>query len=62
MAGTILHAARKAKNYTQSDVAEKAHISRAGYSNIEKGKRQPSVKAAKRIAAVLDIEWTECFI
>ena len=61
MDSTILQSARKTKNYTQSYVAQKAHISRAGYSNIENGKRQPSVKVAKRIADVLELDWTVLF-
>jgi len=53
--------ARKAKGMTQEDVANKAGTTRAGYCNIELGKRQPSVKLAKKIGSVLDVDWTKFF-
>lgn len=61
MKESILRSARIAKGYTQAKVADEAGISQGGYTNIENGKRQPSVDAAKRIAAVLDIEWSKIF-
>lgn len=36
-------------------------ISRAGYANIENGKRLPSVPVAKKIAAVLGFDWTRFY-
>jgi len=42
---------------TQEEVASRAGISRGAYSNIENGKRDPSVSMAKRIASVLDFDW-----
>ncbi len=53
--------ARKEKGMTQGDVADKARMTRASYCNIELGKRVPSVKLAKRIATVLDVDWTKFF-
>lgn len=52
---------RKEKGLSQKDVAEAAEINQAAYSNIEKGKRNPSVKTAKKIAAVLGFDWIEFF-
>lgn len=56
-----LKSARKKCGLTQREVADKTGLARASYSNIEKGKRKPSVSAAKRIAAVLGFDWTEFF-
>lgn len=46
---------------TQEEVAFKAGISRGAYSNIENGKRDPSVSMAKRIAAALNFDWNIFF-
>ncbi|MDF2685233.1 MAG: helix-turn-helix family protein [Clostridia bacterium] len=43
---------------TQADVANAAKISRTAYTNIENGKRNPEVNTAKKIAEVLDFDWT----
>ena len=61
MKKSILHNARKSKGYSQSYIASEIGISRAGYTNIENEKRQPSVKVAKKIAQILDIDWTVLF-
>lgn len=45
---------------TQQAVADATNIKRASYSNIENGRREPSVVVAKRISNVLDFDWT-CF-
>lgn len=42
---------------TQEQVAILAGISRSAYANIEAGKRNPSVTAAKKIAAALKFDW-----
>lgn len=52
---------------TQNDVSKRAGISRSGYSNIENGKRNPSVQTAKKIAKVLGFNWAiflkvDCFV
>jgi len=52
---------RKAAGLTQKDVANKAGVSRAAYSNIEIGARRPSVENAKKIAAVLGFPWTRFY-
>ena len=52
---------RTEKNLTQEQVSRKADISRAAYSNIENGARNPSVETAKKIAKVLKFKWTKFF-
>lgn len=52
---------------TQSQVALLANISRSAYSNIEIGKRDPSVTTAKKIAKALGFDWElffeeKCFV
>lgn len=49
---------RYTKEMTQAKVAEAAGIERASYTMIETGARRPSVEVAKRIAKVLDFDWT----
>ena len=48
---------RRAKRLTQADVANACGISKAALSNIESGKRRPSVPLAKKLAAVLGVDW-----
>jgi len=57
----FLKEARKSKGLKQKDVADAVGISCAAYSNIEIGKRDPSVKLAKKIALLLGLDWTEFF-
>ena len=57
----IIIKARKNKGYTQKQVAELAKVSEEYISLIESGKRKPSVKVAKKLGAVLDIQWTIFF-
>ena len=52
---------RKKKNLTMREVGLMANISESMYSLIENGKRRPSVDVAKRIAAVLNFDWTLFF-
>jgi len=52
---------RKENGMTQEEAAEKTDIKRASYSNIENGKRRPSVEAAKRIAGLFGFDWTRFF-
>ena len=42
---------------TQEEVAKAAAVSQPSYANIESGRRAPSVKTAKRIAAALGFDW-----
>lgn len=57
----IVIQARKNKGYTQKQVAELSKVSEEYISLIESGKRKPSVKVAKKLGAVLDIQWTIFF-
>lgn len=57
----IVIKARKNKGYTQKQVAELSKVSEEYISLIESGKRKPSVKVAKKLGAVLGIQWTIFF-
>lgn len=46
---------------SQEEVARLAGIHRGSYSNIEIGKRSPSVRLAKKIAVALGFDWTLFF-
>lgn len=46
---------------SQTELAETAGVSLSLVRKIEYGQRKPSVKVAKRIAAVLGFDWTEFF-
>lgn len=52
---------RKRTGKSQEEIALEVGISRAGYANIENGKRTPSVPVAKKIAAVLGFDWTRFY-
>lgn len=52
---------RKSQGLRQIDLAQAANISQSLVVKIEQGERKPSVKVAKRIAAVLGFDWTEFF-
>lgn len=52
---------RKKSGKTHQEVAEEAGISRPYYSQIENGKRKPSVKTAKAIALTLGFSWTKFY-
>lgn len=60
---SLLISKRKQLGLTQQDVVEKTGsiITRQYYGMIEKGERRPSVDVAKKIAEVLDIDWTIFF-
>ena len=53
-----LIAIRKKAGYSQKEVADQIHIAQPSYCNIEKGKRNPNPKTAKRIAELLGFQWT----
>ena len=57
----IVIQARKNKGYTQKNVADMAKITEEYISLIESGKRKLSVKVAKKLGAILDIQWTIFF-
>jgi putative transcriptional regulator len=53
---------RIAKNLTQEQLAEKSGISRAYYTNIELGNKNPSFAVAVKIKSVLDYKDDEIFL
>ncbi len=46
---------------SQADVAERCGISQQALSAIELGKKRPSVKLAKLLAAELGFDWTRFY-
>ncbi|UHA75610.1 helix-turn-helix transcriptional regulator [Paenibacillus sp. 481] len=46
---------------TQIEVAQLSLIQRSSYSNIERGRRDPSVSVAKRIGQALGFQWQRFF-
>ena len=56
-----LYIIRKQKNFTMAKVANEAKISESYYSMIENGNRGVSVTTAKKIAEVLDFDWTRFY-
>ena len=56
-----LQKVRTAKGYTQEQLASEVGVIRQTISEIECGRNKPSVKVAKKIAEVLDIDWTNFF-
>ena len=56
-----IRALRKAKGLRQTDLAQAVGVSQPVITKLERGERKPSVKVAKRIAAVLDFDWTDFF-
>lgn len=52
---------RKEKGLTVRKIAELVGITQGGYTHIELGHRNPSVSTAKKIANILDFDWTEFF-
>lgn len=53
--------ARKNLGYTQDDVAKLIKTSRVAYNRIERGKMNPSIPVAKKIGAVVGIEWPDLY-
>lgn len=58
---TKLLTARKQVGLSQKKVADAAKITKGGYTNIELGRRDPSLKVAFRIATVLGKTVDELF-
>lgn len=52
---------REMTGMSQEDLAEEVGLTQVMVSYIENGTRRPSVETAKRIAKVLNIDWTEFF-
>lgn len=56
-----LKKAREDAKMTQIELAEKCGVIRQTISEIEVGRNKPSVKLAKAIADVLNLQWEEFF-
>lgn len=52
---------RLLQGLSQSALADLADVSLSLVRKVEYGQRKPSVKVAKKIAAVLKFDWTEFF-
>lgn len=52
---------REENSLTHNNVAVMTGISRAYYTQIETGARNPRVETAKKIATVLNFDWTIFF-
>lgn len=52
---------RKELGLSQKQVADKCGIKQGYYSRIERGIHTPSVALAKKLANILQINWTEFF-
>jgi len=57
--GRNVRATRKTKGWTQEQLAFEAGIKRAYLSEIESGKRNPSLEVVEKIALALDIDVRE---
>lgn len=57
----IIKTARKQARKSQSDISKEIGITQAAFSLIETGRRRPSVDLAKRLGAVLGVDWTLFF-
>ncbi len=53
---------RAAREWTQADLAERVNVSRQTINAIEKGKFDPSLPIAFRIARVFDLAIEEIFL
>ncbi len=56
-----LYDLRKKSQYSQEQLANEVGVSRQMINLIENGKRRPSPKVAKKIAEILNFEWTKFF-
>ena len=58
---TFIKDMRQKEQLKQAQLAKLIGVSPSYLSLIERGKRRPSVEAAKRIGAVLGFDWTLFF-
>ncbi|MBQ9252277.1 MAG: helix-turn-helix transcriptional regulator [Clostridia bacterium] len=58
MKETDLRRIRTKAGKSQEEVSKAAGISRAAYTNIENGKRRPSVGVAQKLGKTLGFDWT----
>lgn len=56
-----LQMVRTTKGLTQEQLADKVGVVRQTISEIECGRKKPSVELAKKIGKVLKIKWTNFF-
>lgn len=54
-------AIRMSSKMTQKQIAKLSGVSRTTITEIENGNSNPSVEKAKKIAAILDFDWTKFF-
>lgn len=54
-----LVALRKAKDISQRDLAKTIGVSQAQVAELERGKRQPTIEVAERIARALEVNLAE---
>lgn len=54
--GENVRKARKAKGLSQEDLALEAEMKRSYVSDLERGTRNPSVRAVGRLASALNVE------
>ena len=52
---------RAIKGLTQEQLAEKVGISRTHVTRIERGNIKPSIRVAKRLATVLNVDWRDFY-
>ena len=52
---------RAMKGLTQEQLAEKVGISRTHVTRIERGNIKPSIRVAKRLATVLNVDWRDFY-
>jgi transcriptional regulator with XRE-family HTH domain len=53
--GEVLREFRLAKQFTQSELAEKSSLDRTFISLLERGSRQPTISTLFKLAAALDL-------
>ena len=56
-----LRIARVEKDMSQKKLCEKTGISQPSYCQIERGETNPRPRTAKKIAAVLGVDWTRFY-
>ena len=52
---------RRQLGFTQNQIAKLSGIKQGYYTQIENGKRTPSVKLAKKLGEILGVDWTKFF-
>ena len=58
---SVMRDARKARHMTQKELGKAADVCFVSVCRYETGKSTPSVRVAKKIAAVLGVEWTRFY-